>query len=472
MRTIVQLLTGVLGLVPAAMLATENAVILESFENNIDSAALGSASPRSDGVALSHYTATDTNDVNVTDGKKSLQINLSSADGWVHDFNVTLSDDASAKVRAAAKSPDVARYILRWDYVFPGGTSWMNCQTTFGNNNDQLESPSGANGGLRTMSIALDLVTNIPEDGPVTIQFADNFAATESPFVGPLIVHLDKIRLVDTYAPGAKAVTYLIQSFENANDPTGGAMDWTGGRTTYTQYKSTGPDDIRVSDGTHALQVDYTGAGTWKQDFKLPFQGTKLAEVLKLDLPQEQRPAPADLARYTFRFDVTYPDQVAGKPSWENTGYDTGAGGFPWSQSRIGGATGQRQTVSITLDQVAWGDSGGQGFPTLGFIANSDWADTGSTLYYDNFRLIDTGVAGTVAPEIKITSFQYDAKTSSVTLRWSSAAGHNYAVDYTQNLGSWPTVLAPSVPGVQGTTTYTGTVPSGARGFMRVRPTN
>ena len=59
------------------------------------------------------------------------------------------------------------------------------------------------------------------------------------------------------------------------------------------------------------------------------------------------------------------------------------------------------------------------------------------------FRLIDTGQTGTTSSDLKITSLQFDAKASAITLKWNSAAGKNYAIDYTQNLGTWPTVLAP-----------------------------
>jgi hypothetical protein len=292
-----------------------------------------------------------------------------------------------------------------------------------------------------------------------------------------LTLYVDNIRLVDTYAPGAKPVTTVLQGFEDSANATGGALDFTGWggttRTTYSQYTKTGADDTRVTEGTHALKVDFSGAGTWHADFTLPFKGTKLAEILKVDLPAEQRPTPAQLERYTLRFDVTYPDRDdTGKPSWEVTSYHTLADAFPYSQARRDGAPGQQQTVSITLDQLAgWSDTA-DGAPALMFVANSDWTDAGSTLYYDNFRLIDTGATGTLPAEIKIRSVQYDAKTSSVTLKWDSVAGKNYAVDYTTNLGSWPTVLSAAVSGLQGSTTYTGPVPNAARGFLRIRPTN
>ena len=479
MKTTPLFLVGAVSLLSAATLYAESTVILESFEDSIDSVSQGDwGGPRiPDNVALSQYTKTGADDPNVTEGNKSLKVDLTGSEGWVLDFKVTLSDDASAKVHEALKSTDVGRYIVRYDMVFPGGTSWMNDEAYFGDLDYQLDTPDSANGGKQTMSFPLDFVTSIADDGsPIVMRFADNFDATEDPFVGPLTLYVDNIRLVDTYATGAKPVTYVLQSFEDSANPTGGAADFTawGGtpRTTYSQYTATGPDDIRVSDGTHALKVDYAGPGDWKADFTLSFAGTKLADVLKLDLPVEQRPTPAQLARYTLRFDVTYPDRDEnGKPAWEVTAFDTLAQSFPSELGRVDAATGQRETLSITLDQLTWSDTT-DGKPVLMFIAQADWGDVGSTIYYDNFRLIDTAATGTPAAEIKITGVQFDAKTSAITLKWSSASGTNYAIDYTQTLGSWPTVLAASVAGLQGTTTYTGTVPSGTHGFLRVRPAN
>jgi hypothetical protein len=307
------------------------------------------------------------------------------------------------------------------------------------------------------------------------IRFADNFDATQDPFVGPLTVYVDNLRLVDTYAPGAQPVTYVLQSFEDNQNPIGGAADFTawGGtmRTTYSQYTATAADDLQVSHGTHSLKVDYANVGTWHADFTLPFNNTKLAEVLKLDLPIDERPTAAALERYTLRFDLLYPDRAADwSAGWLVTSFHTLADGFPFSQSRRDQATGERQTVSITLDQLKWSDTADPK-PVLMFIANGAWGASGTAIYYDNFRLIDTGnVPSTSGP--KIASIQFNGQTRAITLTWDSVAGKTYAVEYTQNLGSWQTVLAPNIAGIQGTTTYTGTAPTADRGFLRVRVNN
>ena len=70
-----------------------------------------------------------------------------------------------------------------------------------------------------------------------------------------------------------------------------------------------------------------------------------------------------------------------------NTSYHTLQDGMPWSQT---GAFGTRKTFSITLDQIRWADWVDPK-PALMFVANGAWGDSGTSIWYDNFRLIDTG---------------------------------------------------------------------------------
>jgi hypothetical protein len=378
--------------------AAENATLLEGFENGIDSVTATSGR-----TTLALKTSSAPDDPGVTQGKKSLQITVADTEGWAHDFDLTFSDANSDLLRKASQDTNaLGRYVLRFDFVFPGADviSWMDVQVDAWGLGDQVESNNATN----TMSIALDLVT-LPTDGQITMPFNLNFAATTPPFT-TLVGYLDNIRLVDTYAPGAKPVTYILQSFEDPKDPTGGATNFTGWggtvRTTYSQYTATGPDDLRVSDGKHSLKVDYANAGTWNADFTISLAGTKLADILKLDLPADQRPTPDQLARYTLRFETTYPAQGDNTGSWINTGYDTQQLGFPWSQNGGFGAadsSGYQRTYSVTLDQTAWSDSTDPK-PSLMFICNGDWTDPGISLYFDNFRLIDTGAVAT-APNIQ-----------------------------------------------------------------------
>jgi hypothetical protein len=104
------------------------------------------------------------------------------------------------------------------------------------------------------------------------------------------------------------------------------------------------------------------------------------------------------------------------------------------------------------------------------FIANGAWGDSGTSVYYDNFRLIDTGNVP-VPTAFKITAFQFDAKTSTVTITWESNPQKTYDIEYTENLASWPTKQATGIQGATGatTTTYTGKLPTATLGFLRVR---
>lgn len=464
-----------LGVLSAATLWAGSEVILESFEESVDSASLMNwgGRPALDpvGVVLEQYTKTGDDDLFVSHGQKSLKVTLSGSEWWSADFKITLSEEAVQKLREAAQSTDPARYILRWDFVFPasGTTHWMNSQIqNFGGNLDALES----NNGRRTMSLPVDLMTPLPEEGPLELMFAENFDAIEDPFTS-LDVYVDNVRLVDTYDPGATAKVYVLQSFEDPNDPTGGAANftgWGGGtRTTYEQYLRADAEDMRVTDGTHALEVKYAGTGTWGSDFTIPFAGTKLAEILKLDLPVEERPARESLARYTLRWDVTYPARADDwTDTWMNTSYDTQAGGLPWS---LTGAFETRRTYSITLDQITWADWTDPK-PSLMFIANGAWGPSGTSIWYDNFRLIDTGDVG-LAPAPKITAFTYNAQTLQISITWESVAGKNYGIDSTENLGGpWPNVVAANIVGQAGTTTYTTTLAASTRTFLRVKATN
>src|ERR1700735_4155248 len=85
-------------------LRAENAVVLESFEKDISGVTLdtnygdrGRLTPA--GVELSQYAKTGNSDNNVTEGGKCLKVVLSGKKGFSHDFQITLSAEASAKIR-------------------------------------------------------------------------------------------------------------------------------------------------------------------------------------------------------------------------------------------------------------------------------------------------------------------------------------------------------------------------------------
>jgi hypothetical protein len=442
--------------------AAENAVTLESFENGIDSVAANSWGGRgtTGDCTWSSYSKAGPDDTRVTDGEKSLKVEIRNTEGWSSDFQVALSSAASKKVTDALASKDVARYILRYDLIFPtvegdGPASWITAPCYLGSWGEQVEADGSRTN--RTMSIPLDLLTDVTLEGEnsdrVVLRFIDDFDAVEDPFVGPLELYLDNLRLVDTYAPGAVPVTAVLQSFEQDLGGVADFTDWGGTpRTQYSQYTATGPDDIRVTDGTRALQVDYSGTGDWQADFQVPLAGTQLADLLKLDAPVEERPAREQLARYTLRFDVTFAAQIEGVPSWLGLTAHTVSEDFIYSIGRPDGADLGRKTYSIPLDQIGWSDTA-QGMPVIMLIANGDWGDRGTTLWFDDFRLIDTG--NVIPPaSFKINSLTRDAANGQWTLSWESQPGKSYRVKSSNDLKNWSDLATNVAAGTGGTTSH------------------
>ena len=383
-----------LTILSTATLFAENAVVLESFEANIYSASLMTnfgGRPLLDppGVALSQYSKQDALDANVTEGNKSLKIVLSGKDKFSGDFQIKFTKEASDKIRAAAASSDIARYILRYDVIFPPSNDFVyfNSVLYFGDSQTGLIS----SGGKRSVSIALDLITGLPMHGRIALVIANDFQS-KHPFKSATI-YIDNIRLVDTYAPGAKPATYVLQSFENSDNPIGGATNFEHrgsgtSRTTYANYTAVGTNDIQVTEGKHALEVDFTNPGIWHPDFIIPFYNTKLAEVLKLDAPDKERPTREQLARYTLRWDIIYPDMTDGE--WINSTYNTLAAYLPMIQTKATTSKNRGLTYSVTLDQTDWDDQV-PGHPVLAFITQGPQVAHTTKIYYDNFRLIDTG---------------------------------------------------------------------------------
>lgn len=460
-------LTGALGVLSVAALWAQDVTVLESFEDNLDAVSLMNwgGRPALDpvGVTLSQHAKTGDDDLYVSHGQKALKVTLSGSEWWSADFQVTLSSGASDLVREAVQTGDIAQYVLRWDLVFPPdeAVEWMNSQIQ-GYGNDQLAWEAGR----RTMSIPLDALPAALPDGPIVLQFAQNFDATANPFVS-LDVYIDNIRLVNTYAPNASPKVYVLQSFEDPGNPTGGVTNFTGwgggARTTYEQYTATGEDDIRVTHGTHALQVNYSGAGTWGSDFLVPFTETMLAELLKLDSPVEERPTAAELARYTLRWDVTYPERADDwTEDWMNTGYHTQEFLIPWYQT---GGFNTRRTLSITLDQLKWADWA-EITPSVMVIFDGRWGATGTSLWFDNFVLIDTGEAGGTVPRPVITGYEFaDGK---MMLTWQSVAGGTYAVERKSGVGDTWTTIAEDLIAASTSTSYTDSAAPAERAFYRV----
>src|SRR5262245_55188234 len=76
--------------------ASENAVLLEGFENNLDYVeVMGSR------ATLETYAKTTVDDPFVTQGTNALKMTIAGTEWWGQDLRINLSDEASALVRQA-----------------------------------------------------------------------------------------------------------------------------------------------------------------------------------------------------------------------------------------------------------------------------------------------------------------------------------------------------------------------------------
>ena len=463
-------------------------------------------------VNIAQYTATGPNDPNVTEGTHSMAITLSSTEGFDNDFQIVLSDTNSYLVEQAAASGQIGRYILRYDAIFPnpGQYVYFNQHVYIGNCSDYLQLSGALTNGLDVYSCALELPTlglPLPNTGTnVQIIIGDDFTVTNPVFTN-ITFYIDNVRLVDTYASTSTVpVIYPLLSFKNdfgaATNLYPTVTSYYGNTVTarahLSLYTTNGlydpatngtPDvctasnqlvyphiipppydtDFAVteSDGC-ALQVSNYDTGSlnngYKADFQISFAGTnKLAQILSLGL------LPSQLAHYTLRWDTTMPEVWSFlDPDYMNMTYSTGAAALPVCQSRrlsIGQDGLQRQTYSVTLDQIAaWGGAPVGGDPAMIFFLDGE--DIGEPIfyYYDNFELIDTAP---VVPHI--TSSQYNPVTKAFTLIWTSETGEMYTVQETPDLNpaAWSS-LSNNIPSGGITTTNTVTMPSGTKGFLRI----
>ena len=506
-------------------------VVLEGFEHGYTINSQGHTNlelfnkygTRNNGTAplctVSIYTSAGAGDPRVTEGTHSAKI-VFPTDGFGNDFSINLSDLACSMIENAASSNQPARYILRYDVILENINliSYFNEHFFIANAWDYVRS----GGGFRTnyngeqfeidsYSLAVELPgvampTNLPPganagdfasagDVGRTGFLSDQFEAVTEPLTN-FTIYIDNVRLIDTYeTPTTTPAVYPMQSFESLTPPLGGATNLTPSSTGLALYTTNGQynpatnigefdicatgtndfiypssaatncSDFAVTDGIRCLAVSNNFAGYTPDAFSLPLAGTKLQQILNLNL------TPAQLARYTIRWDVTtpfVPVALGGQVGdYFQLDYNATTGSIlPMSTGRR--QTDQqwaqeRQTYSATLDQIAyWGTSAALSV-SISQESTGDWDN--DPFYFDNFRLIDTAPTSTY-----ITAESYNPATEKVTLTWQSEPSQTYTVQYTANLTTgFTTSLATGIPSGGDYTTNTVTVPGGNAGYLRIK---
>ena len=194
----------------------QSVLLLESFEDSVDAVeVVGGGARTVDDITISQHTRTDAEDIRVTDGENSLKLELGASPAWNPDAIYTFSEVNSTLIKEGWASKAEARYVLRFDVIFPEGFNW-------GNNTPQLNGNwrygQAEHGGQlsRTMSIPLDLVERpLSDEDRITMRFIHNFGVDE--FTG-LEMYLDNIRLVDSYVSGAVPEVTVLNGFEIEED--------------------------------------------------------------------------------------------------------------------------------------------------------------------------------------------------------------------------------------------------------------
>ena len=424
--------------------------VLDSFEDNVDAIEVIGGNGRSaEDITPSQYTKADAEDVRVTHGEKCLKLALGGSPAWNPDALYTFSEANSDLIKEAWASRAEARYLLRWDVIFPEGLNWGNNIVQMNGNWRYGQCEYGGQHS-RTMTIPLDLIgQDLVSEDRITLRMIHNFGVTD--FEG-LEIYIDHIRLVDTYADGAVPVTTVLKGFET-EDEMNEIIPVTD-RYELALHEKSGPGDVAVTEGEKSLAIKFEGAGQWKRDFTIPLEGTAIDSIVRLPAGSRKR--------YTLRLDVIYgevDDSWTG--NWQNFNIRPAAGGTSvgnYSMSRLQNETHVR-TYSITMDHLELGANQ----PGISLVNQAAWGAPGATFHVDNLRIIDTGNS-----PLKIRDFEITPE-GEFAVSWKSSDAQAYALESSTDLLEWDSLVT-GIVGLPGETSYQGDLAAliGAQ-FYRIR---
>ncbi len=183
--------------------AIPETTILNSFETEED---VNKLVPVSDRYTASLYKKTGPDDIAVTEGEGSLQVEFTSGGSWTRDFTIPFTGTIMETVARVAKE-DRWRYTIRLDYIFADTSEGWN-----GNwQNVSIRAASGAAQPLtmfreiderhvRTLSLPLDQLDLEPGDpgDPDRIDPGISIINQGAWGDGGMTLHIDNIRLIDT----------------------------------------------------------------------------------------------------------------------------------------------------------------------------------------------------------------------------------------------------------------------------------
>ncbi len=432
---------SLVGFLVSPHVCAQSEVILESFEDGIDSAIVKTIEKRT--TEVSQHTKTGDDDLGVTHGEKALKVTLTGDISWGQDLDIELSEEASNLVKQAWATKAEARYQIRFDVAFPTESiNWGNFNPRV-NGWDYAQLEQGGQ-TVRRMAIPLDLVeADLTGDEPVIFQVVNQYDTGNGAESAELFV--DNIRLVDTYVAGAVPEITLLNGFETDEDLA--KVIPVSDRYELSLHKKTGADDVAVTEGESSLEIKINAGGGWTRDFTIPFKNTIMEQVARL--PQEGR------GRYTLRMDVIFEDRGGDNwnGNWQNFIARASGGGAQNFAMHRGGAEQHVRVLSLPLDQFELEpsdpDDPESPNPGISIVNQGAWNESGMTFHIDNIRLVDTGNAPLGIQDLVLNAEGKPAVT------WKSSDTQSYAVETSSNLLEW-TELVTGVLGEQGSeaTTY------------------
>ena len=200
----------------------------------------------------------------------------------------------------------------------------------------------------------------------------------------------------------------LLEGFEdninNVIPATDGGSRGANGNVKLTHFTRTDADEIWVTQGKRALQIELLNNQKWWSVDFLVYLDLDAAAELKAAWNGDPESGLKPEARYVLKYDVTFPE--TGVVNWMNQAVNN-----DWEAAREWNTPGNNNapvTVEIPLDLVGTDlNINDDGTATLRFIDNADWPDGNTPKFFiDNIRLVDQWATDNPPTTIVIESFE------------------------------------------------------------------
>ena len=200
----------------------------------------------------------------------------------------------------------------------------------------------------------------------------------------------------------------LLEGFEdninNVIPATDGGSRGANGNVKLTHFIRTNAEEIWVTQGKRALQIELLNNQKWWSVDFLVYLDQEAAKELEAAWNGDPESGLKPEARYVLKYDLTFPE--TGVVTWMNQAVNNGSeASREWNTS---GNNNAPVTVEIPLDLVGTDLSiNDDGTATLRFIDNADWPDGNTPKFFiDNIRLVDQWATDKPPTTIMIESFE------------------------------------------------------------------